>query len=154
MWDDLEKFKLPDPKTLRDKAISTAILSETLVNITNHYLDWSQHEPEAKHSVNLIKSEIADLEKMVMLTMQESLALNFDKIPSELKKNASLQMGWIRNNKPIFNQTDRVIKEKKNKLIAEQKKLDFITSRMSAAKHVLDVGRSLLSAMKEELRNL
>ena len=154
MWDDLDHFKLPDANMLKDKALSTGFLSETLINITNHYLDWAQHEPKAKDEINRLKSLISQAETAYANDLMKMLSKNFDKIPAKQQKNKELQTGWILNNFQEFYALNTVIVDYKGKLVDKQAKLNKIQSRMSAAKDVLDVGRSILSAMKEELRNL
>ena len=154
MWDDLDHFKLPNPEFLKDRALSTTILSETLVEITNHYLDWAQHEPDTKYNINQLKNRISQAETAREHDLQKLLAKNFENIPTKLQKNRDLQVGWILNNFDEFNAIAKLLVDYKLDLIEKQLKLDHIQARMSAAKHVLDVGRSILSAMKEELRNL
>jgi len=154
MWDDLKKFKLPNVVDLKDKALSCSFLSESLIDITNNYLDWAQHESDVKASVNELKMIISGMETAYERDLQKVLAKDFDKIPLKLQKNKDLQVGWVLNNDEKFTAADHLILDYKDKLVAKQHDLDLIQSRMSAAKHVLDVGRSILSAMKEELRNL
>jgi len=154
MWDDLDHFKLPDANMLKDKALSTTFLSETLIEITNHYLDWAQHEPDAKEEVNKVKTSISILEKAYNQDLQVMLAESFNLIPEKLQKNRDLQVGWIVNNYDTFVKASDAIREQKYLLVEKQAKLDTIQAKMAAAKQVLDVGRSILSAMKEELRNL
>ena len=154
MWDDLDHFKLPDANMLKDKALSTTFLSETLIEITNHYLDWAQHEPDAKEEVNKVKTSISILEKAYNQDLQVMLAESFNLIPEKLQKNRDLQVGWIVNNYDTFVKASDAIREQKYLLVEKQAKLDTIQAKMAAAKQVLDVGRSILSAMKEELKNL
>jgi len=154
MWDDLDHFKLPDPKMLQDEAVGTSILASTLINITNHYLDWAQHEPGVKNEINKIKTDITETESSYSNALQQTLAENFEKIPLKQQKNRDLQIGWVLNEFHSFGERNKELKEKRILLVEKQHKLDKIQSRMSAAKHVLDIGRSILSAMKEELRNL
>jgi len=154
MWDDLIKFKLPSVVDLKDKALSCSFLSESLIDITNNFLDWAQHESNAKASVNELKMIISGLENAYERDLQKKLAQDFDKIPVKQQRNRDLQIGWILNNDKDFTIANELIIDNKLKLVAKQHDLDLIQSRMSAAKHVLDVGRSILSAMKEELRNL
>ena len=87
MWDDLDHFKLPDANMLKDKALSTGFLSETLINITNHYLDWAQHEPKAKDEINRLKSLISQAETAYANDLMKMLSKNFDKIPAKQQKN-------------------------------------------------------------------
>lgn len=154
MWDDIDHFRLPDPEFLKDKALSATLLSETLIEITNHYLDWAQHEPDAKNKINALKTAISNLELAYTRDLQAVLAQDFEKIPVKLQKNRDLQIGWILNNNESFSKANELLLKQKLVLVEKQTKLDQIQSRMSAAKHVLDIGRSILSAMKEELRNL
>jgi predicted P-loop ATPase len=154
MWDDLDHFKLPTVEMLKSGALSTTLLSETLVEITNHYLDWAQHEPGAKHEVNKLKNEISTIENAYTIDLQMFIAKRFQEIPDNLKKNRELQVGWALNGNISFVEASARIITKKMELIEKQYKLENIQSRLSAAKNVLDVGRSILSAMKEELRNL
>ena len=154
MWDDIDHFRLPDPEFLKDKALSATLLSETLIEITNHYLDWAQHEPRAKQTINNLKRLISQAETAYEHDLQKLLAKNFDKIPVKLQKNRDLQIGWILNNFDEFDAINKLIVNYKVELVEKQAKLAQITARMDAAKHILDIGRSILSAMKEELRNL
>jgi len=154
MWDDLEKFKLPSVVDLKGKALSCSFLSESLIDITNHFLDWAQFESDAKMVVNKMKTAISELETAYIRDMQSVLARDFDKIPDKQQRNKDLQVGWVLNNNERFAKDNEYITEQKLILVEKQEELDKIQSRMSASKHVLDVGRSILSAMKEELRNL
>ena len=154
MWDDLDHFKLPDVSKLKDKSLSTGFLAETLIEVTNHYLDWAQHEPEVKSDIAQLKAEIQAMESTYTLDLQSYLALNFEKIPKELRRNKDLQVGWALNQNSVFSDTNTKILSSKMELINKQRKLEKIQSRLIAAKVVLDIGRSILSAMKEELRNL
>jgi hypothetical protein len=154
MWDDIDYFKLPDPEFLKNKAISITLLAETLIDITNHYVDVAQTESNLKHELNLQKTLISAMETNYNRDLQKQLALNFEKIPPKQQKNRDLQLGWIFANISEFDQTHKAIIEQKNNLVDMQRKLDNVQGRMSAAKHVLDIGRSILSALKAEMENL
>ncbi len=155
IWDDLMDFKLPDPEKLREGALSINELSRVLSEITNYMVDLSQYEPGLVYNVGSLKIEIAEKEREQDQEFQYDFANEFTTIPETHKKNLDLQRGYVRNKlKEKYEEYNSdILKLRKTQLFAE-KRYNQLHRRLSLSKTVLDVGRSVLSALKEEIRAL
>jgi hypothetical protein len=155
IWEDLEEFKLPKPEDLKHETLSTNNLSETLSSIINYYVDLSQFEPELKHEIDVIKINIEISRKELDENFEIDFSNEFDSIPDTHKKNVALQSGYVKNKlKDKYSKHRRNIIKMQQNLLEAQKKYDELYRRMSLARSVLDVGRSILSALKEEIKQL
>lgn len=155
MWKDIDKFLLPDPERMSAGAQSALTLSETLSSIANYLIYISQYEPELKEKMSIIKTELEISEKSLEKTFLEDLAEKFDDIPDTHKKNTSLQTGWVRNHyKAKYQKSEDEIRKMKRAVIHAARKYDDIYRKIKTARIILDVGRSVLSSLKEELKNL
>lgn len=153
IWDDLMDFKLPSPDDLKDGALSINELSRVLSEIANYLVDLSQYEPNLTYNVSSLKLNILEKEKEKDQEFQFDFTTLFITIPETHKRNLDLQKGYIRNKlKDKYHEYDQdIIKLRKQLLIAE-KRYNQLYRRLSVSRTVLDVGRSVLSALKEEIR--
>lgn len=153
IWDDLMDFKLPNPEELKDGIVSVNALAGVLSEITNYFIDLSQYEPGLVHKVGELKVEIIEKERVKDQQFQYDFSNYFSTIPETHKRNLDLQKGYIRNKlRDKYDEFDtEIIKLRKQLLIAE-KRYNQLYRRLSLSRTVLDVGRSVLSALKEEIR--
>ena len=154
IWDDLMEFKLPNPDDLKEKALSVNELARVLAEITNYLVDLSQYEPGLVHNVGLLKIDISETERERDQEFQYDFANLFNTIPDTHKRNLDLQRGYIRNKlRDKYDGYDQnLLKLRKQQLFAE-KRYNQLHRRLSLSRTVLDVGRSVLSALKEEIKN-
>ena len=154
VWSDLMDFKLPKPEELKEGAITLNELSGVLADITNYLVDLSQYEPDLVDKIGSLKVEIDEAERVKVQEFQYDFASLFDSIPETHKRNLDLQRGYIMNKlkSKYEGYHTKILSFRKQKLVAE-KRYNQLHRRMSLAKVVLDVGRSVLSALKEEVRN-
>lgn len=153
IWDDLMDFKLPDPDNLKDGALSVNELSRVLAGITNYFVELCQYEPGLVHKVGELKIDIEEKERIRIQEFQYDFASFFSTIPETHKRNLDLQKGYIRNKlKDKYEEFDTEILKLKKQLLMAQKRYNQLHRRLSLSRTVLDVGRSVLSALKEEIR--
>lgn len=153
IWEDLMEFKLPKPDDLRDGILSVNALSGVLSEITNYFVDLNQFEPELVHKVGELKIEIAEKEKIKDQEFQYDFANQYSTIPETHKKNLDLQKGYVRNKLKVkYEEFDTEILKLKKQLLMAEKRYNQLHRRLSLSRTVLDVGRSVLSALKEEMR--
>jgi len=154
-WDDLKEFQLPDPERLTVSAQSASALSEKMIKITNYMVEISQYEPTHKNNVEKIKADIVNMEKQRDFEFDLDLANNFAEIPDTHKRNLNLQRGWILNKfRSKYQEYEDNLAEMRITLVKLSRQYNEIERRLKAVARVLDVGRTILSALKEELRNL
>lgn len=155
IWDDLMEFKLPTPEELKEGVLSVNNLSGTLSNITNYFVELSQYEPGLVGKVGELKVDIAEKERVRDQEFQYDFASYFTTIPETHKRNLDLQKGYVRNKlREKYDGFDTEILVLKKQLLMAEKRYNQLHRRLSLSKTVLDVGRSVLSALKEEVRNL
>jgi hypothetical protein len=153
LWDDVDDFKLPDPDDLKDGALSVNELSRVLAGITNYFIDLCQYEPGLVHKVGELKIDIAEKEKTKDQEFQYDFANLFSTIPETHKRNLDLQKGYIRIKlRDKYEEFDTEILKLKKQLLLAEKRYNQLHRRLSLSRTVLDVGRSVLSALKEEIR--
>lgn len=153
IWDDLMEFKLPKPDDLRDGILSVNVLSGVLSDIANYFIDLNQFEPELVHEVGGLKIEIAEKERIKDQEFRYDFANQYSTIPETHKKNLDLQKGYVRNKLRVkYEGFDTEILKLKKQLLMAEKRYNQLHRRLSLSRTVLDVGRSVLSALKEEMR--
>lgn len=152
-WDDLMDFKLPDPDNLKDGALSVNELSRVLAGIVNYFVDLSQYEPGLVHKVGDLKLEIEEKERVRVQEFEYDFANQYAIIPETHKRNLDLQKGYVKFKlKDKYEELDTEILKLKKQLLMAQKRYNQLHRRLSLSRTVLDVGRSVLSALKEEIR--
>jgi len=150
-WKD---FELPSADDIKS-VVSIQILSGILANITNFFIHVSSSEPKAKEKLDIIKMKINMLEKKMDIMFQKDLAASIETMPDIHKKNINLQTGWIRNTyEEKYDEYENTLYKYKEKLLEAQSIYDEIYRKIQTGRVVLDVGRSILSSLKEELKNL
>jgi hypothetical protein len=155
IWEDLMDFKLPDPDQLKDGALSVNALAGILSDITNYFADLSQFEPNLLHKVKELKIDIEEQKRKKDQEFQYDFTERYPTIPESHKRNLDLQKGYVRNLlREKYDDLDQEILKLSKQLLMAEKRYNQLHRRMSLAKTVLDVGRSVLSALKEEVRNL
>lgn len=153
IWDDLMDFKLPKPEELKDGALSVNALAGVLSEITNYLVDLSQYEPGLVHKVGELKIDISETERVKNQEFQYDFSNQFKTIPETHKKNLDLQKGYIRNKlRDKYENFDTEILKLRKQLSMAENRYNQLHRRLSLSKIVLDVGRSVLSALKEEIR--
>ena len=153
LWDDLMEFKLPDPDNLKDGALSVNELSRTLASITNYFIDLCQYEPGLVHKVGELKIDIAEKERVKDQEFQYDFSNLFSTIPETHKRNLDLQKGYVKIKlKDKYEGYNTEILKLKKQLLMAEKRYNQLHRRLSLSRTVLDVGRSVLSALKEEIR--
>ena len=153
LWSDLMEFKLPDPDELKGGALSVNELSRTLASITNYFIDLSQYEPGLVHKVGELKIDIAEKERVKDQEFQYDFSNLFSTIPETHKRNLDLQKGYVKLKlKDKYEELNTEILKLKKQLLMAEKRYNQLHRRLSLSRTVLDVGRSVLSALKEEIR--
>lgn len=153
IWEDLMEFKLPNPEDLKDGAISVNNLAGVLSDIVNYFVDLSQYEPNLVHKIGELKVEIVEKERVKDQEFQYDFSNLFHTIPETHKRNLDLQKGYIRNKmKAKYEEMDTEILKLKKQLLLSERRYNQLHRRLSLSRTVLDVGRSVLSALKEEIR--
>ena len=155
IWEDLMDFKLPNPDDLKDGALSVNSLAGILSEITNYFADLSQFEPNLLHKVKELKVDIDEKKRVKDQEFQYDFTERYNLIPDSHKRNLDLQRGYVRNLLRVkYDEFDQEILKLSKQLLMAEKRYNQLHRRMSLARTVLDVGRSVLSALKEEVRNL
>jgi hypothetical protein len=154
-WEDLNKFQLPDPQNLIVSAQSALGLSEKLAEIANYMIEVSQLEPEIKEEVDRLKTDIDLLQRERDLEFEKDFTEMYLSIPDSHKKNLTLQQGYVRIFfKDKYQEFEDNLREMKIMLVKKNRKYNEIDRRLRAAARILDVGRSILSALKEEIKSI
>ena len=152
-WDDIEKFTLPD--LLDSSSGGVLALSNKLIQIYNYGIVLSQYEPEILNEIERFEMEIKRQKDLIEFYLDEG-RVSLDKIPAENKKNQAQLEAYIKNvlKKEKYIACKKQIKEVENALFKKKAEYNEITRRLRVIKTALDTGRTIVSAMKEEIRNL
>lgn len=149
VWIDLDKFMF----RVGDEFGSQDILglSETLKIMANHLAYVSQFEPDLKRKENEIKNQIEMEEKNLNIEISARLDSNFDNIPAIKRKNKELMLGWLYNNDPYIKEKIKEIDALRKDLLKASYDYNRYTRRMNTGKINIDVGRTVISALKAEM---
>ena len=151
---DWKNFELPSSEILKS-VISVSSLSGVLADVTNFFIHVSSEEPKAKERLDSIRLEISSIEKRIDLDLQKDLAQYIEIMPDVHKKNINLQTGWVRNKlNDKYGKFEAELIVLRKKMLEAQAVYDVVYRKIQTGRVVLDVGRSILSGLKEELRNL
>ena len=152
-WDDIEKFIFP---ALSDSSSGGVFaLSNKLIEIYNYGVVLSQYEPEILNEIERLEMEIKRQKDFIEFYLDEG-RVSLDDIPAENKKNQAQLEAYIKNKlkKENYITCRKRIKEAEDALFKKKAEYNEITRRLRVIKTALDTGRTIVSAMKEEIRNL
>lgn len=149
IWEDIVNFKFLTEDEMSQQSVYN--LSVKMMDMANHLAFVSQFEPELKKAENEIKMQIEIKDKKLTAEISARLERNFDIIPALKRKNKELMLGWLHNHDDYIKNAIDEIDELKKKLVTASYNYDRFYRRIQTARFNLDVGRSILSALKVEL---
>jgi len=152
LWDDIENFVMPE-LTGNAQASATTI-EEYLIQIYNHLLYISQYEPEWKKKIEEIELEIKTLEEQKQILLKDG-QLRIDEIDDKYKKNKEMLEAYITRDlfKEEFEELNNQINELRRLLLKRRAEYERLSRKIKLARINIDTGRSILSALKQELQN-
>jgi len=152
LWDDIENFVMPE-LTGNAQASATTI-EEYLIQIYNHLLYISQYEPEWKKKIEEIELEIKTLEEQKQILLKDG-QLRIDEIDDKYKKNKEMLEAYITRDlfKEEFEELNNQINELRKLLLKRRAEYERLSRKIKLARINIDTGRSILSALKQELQN-
>jgi hypothetical protein len=150
VWKELEKFKLP--KISENEQASASLIERKLVEVVNYMVYVSQYEPVLKSEIEKLELEINQCDRVLSnLILDGQLA----EIPEEYKKNKEKVYAYITRKlyKKEIEDLEKGKQDKRSQLLKKREEYNRLDRMLKQARITIDTGRTILSALKEELKH-
>jgi hypothetical protein len=150
IWKELEKFQLPIIG--ENEVASAGRIEARLIEVVNYMAYISQYEPILKSDIESLELEIAQFDRSISTLILDG---QLSEIPDEYKKNKELVYAYItrRLYKKEIADLEKRKQERRKALLTKRTEWNRLDRMLKQARTTIDTGRTILSALKEELKH-